>query len=117
MSKYGEAPPVDAKADEDKAKTKVKKPKKLQPKFSHELLLDHQKGMVSIYKNFPKLKFKGKGHEASDLRRLLAKCAAVGHPSTHSRGSARCVDHHSARCMPPPGIQPCDGRGRCVHGA
>ena len=24
---------------------------------------------------FPKLKFKGKGHEAADLRRLLSKCA------------------------------------------
>ena len=77
VAKYGEPPPPGEKGegDEDKAKTKVKKAKRQQPKFSHDLLMDHQKGMVAIYKNFPKVKFKGKGHEASDLRKLLSKYA------------------------------------------
>jgi hypothetical protein len=78
QQKYGDTPPPDAdKAVADEAaKTKVKKIKRTVPKFTPELLLDQHKGLVSVYKNFPKLKFKGKGHEASDLRRLMAKCAA-----------------------------------------
>ena len=42
------------------------------------MLLDHAKGLPSVYKAFPRLKFKGKGHEASDLRRLLNKYAEWG---------------------------------------
>ena len=77
---YGDMPnPADEKNKvEEKTKT-AKKPKKLAPKFSHELLLDHKKGMVSVYKNFQNLKWKGKGHEASDLRRLMAKYAEWAH--------------------------------------
>ena len=48
------------------------------PKFEAELLLDREKGLTSVYRAFPKLKFKGKGHEASDLRRLLNKYAEWG---------------------------------------
>ena len=82
VKKYGEEPPpAAAKEGEeaDGAKTAKKKQKKLAPKFSHDLLLDPQKGLVSVFKSFPKLKFKGKGHEASDLRRLLNKYAEWAH--------------------------------------
>ena len=42
------------------------------------MLLHPEKGLTSVYRAFPKLKFKGKGHEASDLRRLLNKYAEWG---------------------------------------
>jgi hypothetical protein len=59
-------------------KTIAKKPRRLAPKFTPELLLDKDKGLTAVYKNFPKLKFKGKGHEAGDLRRLINKYAEWG---------------------------------------
>lgn len=37
------------------------------PQFHPDLLLDKDKGMSSVYRNFPKLKFKGKGHEVQGL--------------------------------------------------
>ena len=44
-----------------------------------ELLCDPQKGVTAMYKAFPAMRFKGKGHEAADLRRLLAKYREWGH--------------------------------------
>ena len=79
QSKYGDTPPPDASKDADDVKTKPKKIRKLAPKFEHHMLLDHKKGLVSVFKTFPKYKFKGKGHEASDLRRLLGKYAEWAH--------------------------------------
>ena len=35
------------------------------PQFTPDLLIDKQKGITSVYRNFQKLKFKGKGHEVS----------------------------------------------------
>ena len=80
--KYGDAPlPSEAadRADKELLEKTRKKNKKAAPKFAPELLLDRDKGMTAIFKSFPKLKFKGKGHEASDLRRLLGKYAEWAH--------------------------------------
>ena len=52
--------------------------KRVVPKFEAHLLLHPEKGLTSVYRAFPKLKFKGKGHEASDLRKLLNKYAEWG---------------------------------------
>ena len=37
------------------------------------MLLDPQNGLMRIYSDFGKIKFKGKGHERSDLRFLMKK--------------------------------------------
>ena len=76
--KYGDAPPSSEaaeRADRDLLERTRKKNKKAMPKFAPELLLDRDKGLSAIFKSFPKLKFRGKGHEASDLQRLLSKYA------------------------------------------
>ena len=67
-----------AAADAKLARTISKKRRTL-PKVTAELLLDKEKGLQAVYKNFPKLKFKGKGHETADLRRLLNKYAEWAH--------------------------------------
>ena len=45
--------------------------------FAPEMLLDKSKGMSSIFRNFPKLKFKGKGHEVSKVLAALFGMHAV----------------------------------------
>lgn len=79
--KYGDAKPDEAenRADRELAEKTRKKNKKLAPKFTPDLLLDRNKGLTAVFKSFPKHKFKGKGHEASDLRKLLGKYAEWAH--------------------------------------
>ena len=79
--KYGDAKPgeVENRADRELAEKTRKKNKKLAPKFTPDLLLDRNKGLTAVFKSFPKHKFKGKGHEASDLRKLLGKYAEWAH--------------------------------------
>ena len=82
VRKFGEAPAeaaVGAKDVSENALTKVKKVRKLAPKYDHTLLLDRDKGLTSVYRNFQKIKFGGKGHEAADLRKLLGKYAEWAH--------------------------------------
>ncbi|KAL1510775.1 hypothetical protein AB1Y20_007061 [Prymnesium parvum] len=73
--------PMEAQEAIAEAETKKKAPKRKRviPKLEPEMLLDREKGLPSVYKAFPKLKFKGKGHEASDLRKLLNKYSEWGH--------------------------------------
>ena len=44
-----------------------------------ELLCDKNKGLTAMFKAFPAVRFKGKGHEVADLRRLLGKYREWGH--------------------------------------
>lgn len=43
------------------------------PKLTHDQLFDGETGFMRILNDFPKMKFKGKGHEFDDLSRLIAK--------------------------------------------
>jgi hypothetical protein len=72
-AKYGDAPAGGEDGEKVAIEKTTKKKKRVVPKFTPDLLCDREKGLVSIFKSFPKLKFRGKGHEAADLRRLLAK--------------------------------------------
>jgi len=60
-------------------KKTVTKQRRKQPKLTKDLLMDRSKGILAVFKAFPKIKFKGKGHEASDLRKLLNKYAEWAH--------------------------------------
>ena len=67
--------------DEEVPKTQKKatKKRKVPPKLTPEALCDKHKGITAVYKAFPAVRFKGKGHEATDLRRLLDKYREWGH--------------------------------------
>eukprot|EP00933_Yihiella_yeosuensis_P017502 TRINITY_DN1459_c0_g1_i1.p1 TRINITY_DN1459_c0_g1~~TRINITY_DN1459_c0_g1_i1.p1 ORF type:complete len:400 (-),score=154.69 TRINITY_DN1459_c0_g1_i1:461-1579(-) len=41
------------------------------PKLTHELFFDDERGLRKVIRDFPKLRFKGKGHEFSDLQVLI----------------------------------------------
>ena len=69
---------AEAAAAENKLLKTLKK-RKLMPKVTAELVTDKEKGLASVYRTFPKLKFRGKGHEAADLRRLLNKYSDWAH--------------------------------------
>ena len=49
------------------------------PKFEPKMLLDKDKGLTAVFKSFQKIPFGGKGHEASDLRKLLNKYREWAH--------------------------------------
>ena len=82
--KFGDAPPVDPAGDavdakDGGAKPKTTKKRKLAPKFTPEMLLDKDKGLTAVFRSFQKIPFQGKGHETSDLRRLLNKYREWAH--------------------------------------
>ncbi|XP_062516587.1 TIMELESS-interacting protein-like [Corticium candelabrum] len=65
---------------EASAKLRVQKPV---PRLNDDRLTDGKRGLAYLVKEFPKVKFKGKGHEASDVRRLM-----------------RCYEHWANRLFP-----------------
>ena len=68
--------PAVSPEDEDPSVTtqkKTTKKRKAVAKLTPELLCDPHKGITAMFKAFPAVRFKGKGHEAADLRRLIGK--------------------------------------------
>ncbi len=71
----------DAAADDAEPATRKKraaKVRRLAPKLTPELLLS-KRGLISVYKSFRAIKFKGRKHERADLKHLLAKYAEWAH--------------------------------------
>ena len=68
-AKHGEAAPAVSQENKLLEKPTKKKQKRTQPRFTPEMLLDPKKGMVPVYKSFPKIKFRGEGHEQEDLHK------------------------------------------------
>lgn len=60
-------------ADQPKGDEDLPKPrrKRTGPFLNDDRLSDRKRGLAYLVKEFPKIKFKGKGHEASDVRYLM----------------------------------------------
>ena len=58
-------------------KKRPAKKRRVVARLTPEVLVE-AKGIAMVYKAFPKVSFKGRGHEVDDLRKLLNKCARRG---------------------------------------
>lgn len=65
FSSKDESPPEDSNKD-----IKVPRKRKFKPKLTAEILLS-DKGLPKIQKILSRMKFKGKGHEAEDISKLM----------------------------------------------
>ena len=62
-------------------KKRPAKKRRVVARLTPEVLVE-AKGIAMVYKAFPKVSFKGRGHEVDDLRKLLNKCARrTRHPA------------------------------------